>query len=246
MVSGPRPAASRHPGVRGVTLVEVLVVTVLIAVMASAAVLGAGGVGSSRLRGAATLVVALSRLAATRANATGLPVRIVFDLGTSSISLEQSNTGRVLRSQDAEEQEPGGAAGATGAWVKSAEQASEQATELFLQGVTPPRPDFRPAVDVELDGEPMGTSRELGPGIEYRQVQTQHDEKPRTTGRAYLYFWPGGETEWASIQLKRSGKDEGLTVLFSPLNGRARIKNGNVDLPEMKDDGTISELEDPS
>ena len=39
-------------------------------------------------------------------------------------------------------------------------------------------------------------------GIKFRGVQTQHDDLPRTEGRAYLYFWPGGQTERASIQLK--------------------------------------------
>jgi general secretion pathway protein H len=58
-----------------------------------------------------------------------------------------------------------------------------------------------------------------------------------TSGRGYIYFWPGGLTERAYIQLKRAGGgEEALTVIVSPLTGRTKIEKGLVDLPEPRTD----------
>lgn len=224
---------------RGMTLIEVLVVLVLIALLTSAIVVGTGGVSSARLKGAASLVVSLSKVAITRANATGRPVRIVFDFEQNRIALEEAVGSRLLRVKEGEKSSGAGAKAAT-----EAEKRAEAEAEGFLQGGRVARPSFVPTKRVELGGDNMGAGRELDSGIVYKQVQTEHDEKPRTEGRAYLYFWPGGATEWASIQLQVKGKKNTLTVLISPLTGRSQIKSGSVDLPERNIDGEMSERQE--
>ena len=71
-------------------------------------------------------------------------------------------------------------------------------------------------------------------------------EEPLREGRAYVYFWPGGTTERAIIQLKKAGdKETALTVVLSPLTGRARIEKGAVDFPEPRGfDDEFSEREE--
>ena len=64
----------------------------------------------------------------------------------------------------------------------------------------------------------------------------EHDDEPRTSGKAYLYFFPGGSTERAAVQLKRKGDDTGLTVTVSGLTGRAKVERGHVDLPPPRTD----------
>jgi general secretion pathway protein H len=93
------------------------------------------------------------------------------------------------------------------------------------------------------DGE--GSERELGTGIRFLQVQTEHDLEPRTEGQAYLYFWPGGGTERAAIQIGRQGDTTGLTVLVSALTGRARLQRGRVELEEGRRDLDFQEREEP-
>jgi general secretion pathway protein H len=76
-------------------------------------------------------------------------------------------------------------------------------------------------------------------GITFRSVQTTHDDSARTSGRAYLYFWPGGRTELASIQLRIGDSEaeaQGLTVQVAPLTGKVAIKPGAVDLEVPTDD----------
>jgi general secretion pathway protein H len=85
----------------------------------------------------------------------------------------------------------------------------------------------------------------LGSGVEIISVQTDHDDEARTTGRAYLYFFPGGTTERASVQLKRRGDDTGMTITVSGLTGRAKVERGRVDLAPPRSDGEASEREEP-
>ena len=47
------------------------------------------------------------------------------------------------------------------------------------------------------------------------------------------------------MQLRRRGDDDGLTVLVSPLTGRAQVVPSWIDLPEPRADGEYSEREEP-
>ena len=221
------------------TLMEVLVVMVLIALLTGTITLGTGSIAAGRLRGAATFIVALSKVAITRANSTGRPVRIVFDISQNRVSLEESTGSRLLRVKEGEKSTGAGAEAAT-----DAEKKAEAEAETFLQGARVARPNFVPTKKVELGGDNMGAGRALESGIVFRQVQTEHDTLARKEGRAYLYFWPGGATEWASVQLQPKGKKDTLTVLISPLTGRAKIRQGVVNLPERNAAGEISEREE--
>ena len=105
------------------TLMEVLVVMVLIALLTGAITLGTGSIATGRLRGSATLVVALSKVAITRANSTGRPVRIVFDIGQNRVALEEATGSRLLRVKEGEKSTGAGAEAATDAEKKAEAEA---------------------------------------------------------------------------------------------------------------------------
>jgi general secretion pathway protein H len=178
-------------------------------------------------------------MGATRANTTGRPVRMVFDLANQRVILEESSGRVMLRQKEDEENTGGGAEAAT-----EAERAAREEADRIVKGPRAPRASFSPVKQFGFDAEDPTSGRELGGGIRFRQVQTEHDGQPRNEGRAYLYFWPGGGTERAAIQLTRDGDEEGLTVIVSSLTGRAKIERGRVDLPEARSDGEYSERED--
>jgi general secretion pathway protein H len=216
-----------------VTLIEVLIVVALLALLTGAVAFGTGMVGGSRLRAGASLVISSVRMALARANATGRPVRLVFDFEQESVTLEESSSA-MLREKEEGKSTGGGAEAAT-----ELEKEARAEAEKILEGPRAPRPEFRAVKGLGSVG------RQLEPGITFRQVQTEHDGEPREEGRAYLYFWPGGETEHAAVQLKRRGDDDGLTVLVSALTARARVVPSWVDLPEPRSDGEYSEREEP-
>ena len=226
-------------GSRGFTLIEVLLVVALIAGMTAMVVSGSGMLTSTRLRAAATLIMSSVRSALTRANSMGRPVRLVFDFETGRLLMEESRD-LMLRVRNGEEGAKAGAQAATEAEKKAAEYARE-----IIQGPRAPAANFISVPGFAVDGEDPALGRELGPGIRYLQVQTEHDLEPRTEGRAYLYFWPGGGTERAAIQISRAGDPDGLTVLVSALTGRAKLSRGRIELEEARRDLELQEREEP-
>ena len=246
MVGGQRCGRRRGCGgrTRGMTLVEVLIAVSLITLLSGALLLGPGMLGSSRQRAAATLILSTVRLAQARANTTGRPVRMVFDLDQHRLLLEQAAGSVMLREQESGTDEEATGAGADPA--TELEQAARAKADGILEGPRAPRAKFTPVEEFGADDDDSAPGRALGKGIQYRQVQTEHEDEPRTKGRAYLYFWPRGGTERAAVQLRRGGEEEGLTVMVSALTGRARIERGAVELPKPRfDDDEYSEREEP-
>jgi general secretion pathway protein H len=213
----------------------VLVVVALIALMSGAVLFGSGMLGSSRQRAAATLIMSGVRLGMARANSTGRPVRMVFDLDKDRVALEEATGSKMLREKE-KDNTGGGAEAAT-----EAEQKARAEADRILEGPRAPRAEFKPVKQFGFDGEDEAGGREFPAGVQFRSVQTEHDEEPRTEGRGYLYFWPGGGTERAAIQVGRG--DDILTVLVSPLTGRAKIEKGAVKLEAPKNDSDFGEVE---
>jgi general secretion pathway protein H len=224
---------------RGFTLLELLLVVSLIAGLTMMVANGSGMLNGTRLRAASALILSSVRSAMARANSTGLPVRLVFDLQTARIQMEETH-GRMLRVESSEEGSKAGAQAAT----QFEQQATDYARDI-MSGPHAPAATFVPVPGFVKDGGDPARGRLLGVGIRYIQVQTEHDLEPRTEGRAYLYFWPGGGTERASIQLTSGGDSTGVSVLVSALTGRANLVRGRVELEEGRRDLDFQEREEP-
>ena len=219
----------------GMTLIEIIIVIALIALLTGTLVSGSGLFSGANRRAAATLLVSAVRKGLAHANATGKPVRLRIDIDAKTIVLEQASSVQVLvRDPDEEEKQT-----EADRLLKEAQAEGQR----VLEGGGAPEPTFS-VVDV-LGGETDGPGRDLGKHITIYQVQTEHDPQPLTEGSAVLFFWPGGVTERAVIQLGQGKDDDGLTVEISPLTGRARIKRGRLNLPEPRfSDDEYSEREE--
>jgi general secretion pathway protein H len=208
-----------------------LVVVALMAAMSAVVVSGSGMLTGSRMRSAGALIMSSIRMGITRANSTGRPVRLVFDLDNEVLLLEETR-GRMLRVKGHDEGAKAGAQAATEMEQKAAEYARE-----IVQGPRAPEPSFEPSPAFASGSDDAAKGRELGRDIRFVQVQTEHDVEPLTEGRAYLYFWPGGGTERAAIQITRPGDHQGLTVLVNALTGRSKLARGRIELEEARHDG---------
>ncbi len=214
------------------TLFEVLLVVGLIALLSSAVMYGGGFVTGARERAAVTLIVSSIRLAITRANTNGRPVRLVFDLTANRITLEETSSAVMLRVKDRTKSTGAGADPTT-----PEEKAAREESKRIMEGPLKPRPAFTPVKEFAAEGD-SESGRPLGKGVKFRKVQTEHDGEARTEGRAYLYFWPRGGTERAIVQLARETdkSDQGLTILVSALTGRVKVEPKLVDLPASDND----------
>jgi general secretion pathway protein H len=222
---------------RGLTLLEVLVVVALIALLGGMAMFGTGMLSSSRLRTSAVLVVSAVRQAQARANAIGRSTRLIFDLDQQRIELEEA----VSRGQVRVESEP-----SVEEQARELSDSVRSEAERVVEGASPPPARYRPAARFAADmgADDAGNGRELGRGVRFRQVHVGRDDEPALQGRVALYFWPGGQTEHASVQLERDERDSGLTVLISALTGRARIERGRVELSMVRLDSDGSERQE--
>jgi prepilin-type N-terminal cleavage/methylation domain-containing protein len=61
-------------------------------------------------------------------------------------------------------------------------------------------------------------------------VFAEHMTEPARAGKAELYFWPGGMTERAVVEL-RSGESV-FTVYVPPVTGKAKVISGEMALPD--------------
>lgn len=223
---------------RGLTLFEVLIVVSLIGILTGAVLMGTGVLGGARMRASVSLISAGIRVGLNRANSTGRPVRMVFDLETNRVILEESS-GKMLREKE-DDNTGGGAEAAT-----EAERAAREEAESLIKAPRAPRPSFTPVKEFGFEGDDGEPGRALETGVSFRRVQTEHDADPRTSGRAYLYFFPGGGTERASIQLQKgNSEDDGVTILVNGLTGRTKAERGWVELEPPREDDAYGEREE--
>jgi general secretion pathway protein H len=226
---------------RGLTLIEIIVVISIIALVMGAAVAGSMQLPSARLRKTATMITSAVKVGYTRATATSRDLRLVMDFEHDKIWLEETDVPMLVQSKSVTSNSGAEA-------VTDAERAALAENEKLVKGPPIAKPSFHPIEafgfgDVEegKGGKPLPT------GIRFRQVQAAHDDAPRTSGRAYLYFWPGGLTERAAIQIRIGDSEEDyqtLTLLVSPLTGKVTVKGGPVELELPTDDESASERKD--
>ena len=202
---------------RGLTLIEIFVVMAIVALVTGVAIAGSMQLPSARLRGSATMITSAIKVAYTRATATSRDLRLVMDLDEKKIWLEQSDLPMLVQSKSKL-----AAAGADP--VTNEERAALAEGQRIVQGVPIAKPRFQPIATWGFGDDKGGKKGKLlERGITFRSVQTPHDDKPRTSGRAYLYFWPGGRTELASIQVRIGESTEDsqtLTLQVAPLTGK--------------------------
>jgi general secretion pathway protein H len=223
------------------TLIEIMVVMILVSIVLVAVVFGSGQLSSSRLKHTATSISGAVRVAFTRSTAVAKSERIVFDIDNSTMWLEEGDVPMLVQTKDKT-----GTGGADP--VTDAEKRAVLEGERLVKGPQAPRAHFKAIEAFGAQSVEGGKGpRKLERGITIREIQTSHDDDVHKEGRAYLYFWPGGRTERASIQL-RVGKSEDdsdtLTLLVSPLTGKVTVKYGPVPVPNPHDDKEASERDD--
>jgi general secretion pathway protein H len=177
----------------------------------------------------------------TRATATSRDLRLVMDLDQQKIWLEEAD--RPILAQSKDKSGTGGADPIT-----QVETAALAEGEKVIKGPPIPRPRFQP-IEAYGFGDTEGGkgAKLLQRGIKFRSSQTTHDDSARTSGRAYLYFWPGGRTEPAAIQVRIGDSDDDnriLTLVVSPLTGKVTVKGGAVELKVPTDDTQASDRVD--
>jgi general secretion pathway protein H len=231
------------------TLIEILIVIVIIALAAGGITMGLGALGRSHLRSACVKIAAASRFAYNRSITRGTTVRVVLDLDANTIAIEEAH-GRVAlaRSDDSTREELDEDAedrAAVDPWAAAQARLSKTLVPSF--GASP----FGPITDEDGDAIerylPHAVARSTD--VDVARVIVPHEPEPREHGRGAIYYFPAGQTEHAVVWITDDGGEKVYSVEIHPLTGRATVHDFAFEpevVREDADDEERSEVEDPS
>jgi general secretion pathway protein H len=243
MTTGPRSTTG------GFTLIEVMIVFAIGALLVGGAVTGFRSLRKADLREASTQLSGAMRYLFDRASTTGKMHRLVIDMETRMYWAEVSDdrffipreeTEAQLREREekemAEDEET----------ARKREQAAREAesgkaapasssfdlSKLEVGDFRPKRARFAAFKDLAL--KPVKLKK-----AKVQSVYTPRVVDPLTTGRAYVYFFPLGQTEPAIVTLSDPDGETVFSLVVHPITGRVRIYNQEVQPPgaETDDEG---------
>jgi Tfp pilus assembly protein FimT len=219
------------------TLIEVIVVVVIVAMAATGVTYTIGAITRANLRSACMTLTAATRYAYGRAIAQSTTVRLLFDFGSDQMSFEEAH-GRVTLARiddpTRQELEDGEDRAAVDPWA-----AAQARLEDTLN------PSFGASPFSAIPGSRY-EARELADDVQIRRLIVPHEPEPRTEGRGALYFFPGGHTEHAVIWVG-DDTDRVYSVEVHPLTGRTRVYDFPYEPEQLLDDGqggSRSEIDD--
>lgn len=205
---------------KGFTLLEVMVTVAIIAGVV-AMVLPRINTKGNKAKAHLRKLTTLSKELHTRAKLNGSIYRLVIDM-KDGVDSEENQTYWVERSNQKtliSEKE-----------LQEHEKARKDGTlEKDKEGKPKPIPG-----GFEPDTQILKSIQELPTGLRFSELEKGSSEKPITSGRAYIHFFPQGLVEEAAIHLKISDTNQ-WTISIQPLTGKADIVSSYVKLSELRD-----------
>jgi general secretion pathway protein H len=157
--------------------------------------------------------------------------RIVFDLDNQTYLVESSDSPfYIVREGDAAEE-----------LRKKNEENNKDDSDLLSENnddggeaAPPPPPSSGEFAESEDDLLDLVT---LPAKIKISDIFVMHQKEKLAEGKAYLYFFPRGQSEFAVIHFADVEKeDKTLTLIVNPLNGTAEVRKEYVDHEDILSD----------
>jgi len=210
-----------NTAVEAMTLIEVMVVMVIIALSASGLSYSFGALARTNLKGGAGKLASAVRYAYNRSVIQGTTVRIVFEVPGNTFSVEEARGRIALARADDERRKNGAEEGgqevvAVDPWA-AAQARISQALKPSL-GASP----F--SLIATSDGKSLERYHNvsLGRRVQVVKLIVPHEPAPLEQGQGAIHFFPGGMTEHAVLQVSDGG-DAVYSVEVHPLTGRCQI-----------------------
>lgn len=219
---------TRSRRTNGFTLIELLMVVAIIAMVVSGATIGLGALTRTRLRSSAMKVVSAANFAYARSLTHGTTTRLLFDFENNTMAVEETKT-QVTLASDAEIDE--GVTGAVDPW-----EMARQRVERPLDAVKASSA-FGPITNDDGEALKQYSAQPLGSGVMLYRLITAHEPDPRIDGEGAIYFFPGGTTEQAVVQLTDDSESV-YSIEIHPLTGRGRIYPYAYEPIDQLDDGS--------
>jgi general secretion pathway protein H len=223
---------------RGFTLIEVIVVLAIIGLIMGLGVRGMRSLAKSDLRESSAHLSGAMRYLFDRASTTGKIHRLVIDMETEQYwaevsddrffipresESEQAMRRREDREADEDEEEQKRLERNAKNYDNSStpESSSFDLSKLEIGDFKPKRARFAAFKEVAI--KPVKLKK-----AKIRSVYTPRLTDPLTSGRAYVYFFPLGQTESAIITMSDDSGPPTYSLVVHPITGRVRIYDQEV------------------
>ncbi len=205
----------------GFTLIELLIVIAVLAVAAVAVVPAVSSVTGANARAAAGELAGAMRWMFDTAAMRHETCRLALDLERSAWWAECTRT------------RPGERRAPVALEARSGSAAGDEDEEALAERF----PDEKDAEKRRLLAqarfgayEDRQVKRRGLPGnAAFEEVWTQHQREPQTSGIAYVYFFPQGQSEAARVPIA-DGRNV-YSIVLQPFTGRARVVSGKPEVP---------------
>jgi prepilin-type N-terminal cleavage/methylation domain-containing protein len=220
-LSKPAAQRSRRKRNQGITLIEMIIVVVIIAIASAGITMSLGALSRANLKAGAGKLAGAIRYAFNRAVVNGTTVRVHFQIPGDSFSIEEAHGGILLATRKEKEmklalRQNGAVADAIDPWL--AAEARIRNPDKPSLGTSP----FGPLTNADGDSLKRYSNIPLGQGVQFVKLISANEAQPRTRGDGALHFFPGGRTEHAYVELS-DGRGGAYTVELNALTGRVRI-----------------------
>jgi general secretion pathway protein H len=229
----------------GFTLIEIVVVMAIIGLLVTLGSTGFRRLAKSDLRSSSVKMSGAVRYLFDRASTTGKVHRLVIDLGEGKYWAEVSDdrfyvpheaeSETDLRRREEKESEEDEEK------RKKAEQKAKEEegrgygssssfdfSKMEVGDFTPRRARF--AAFKELVIKPVTLKN-----VKVRSVYTPRVVDALTAGRAYLYFFPLGQTEAGIITLSDAKESSFYSLVVHPITGRVKVYSEEIQPPSSRD-----------
>jgi len=236
----------RRSPVDGFTLIEVMIALLVVSLVATLAIRSFRAVTKSSLREGSARMAGAIRFLFDRASITGKYHRLVIDLdqgrywaevsddrfyAPNQAESEPDRRKREEKEDAAEEEERKrkekqqllyGSSSSSSSSSSASSSSSFDMSKMDVGEFRPRRARFAAFKETAL--KPVTLKKE----VRIKSVYTPRMTDPVTAGRAYLYFYPLGQTEPAVITLTDKSGESVFSLVVHPITGKVRIYNEEV------------------
>ena len=201
------------------TLIEMMVVVLIIALVSTGVFLGIGAVTGSGLKSGCMRILAASRFAYARSVTQGTTTRVVLDMSEHTIAIEEARGRITLARSDDERREASDESEGDRAAVDPWEAARSRLEDTLRPnlGTSP----FGPVLGPEGESLTRCRPQAVADNVEIVRLIVPHEPVPRTSGQGSIYFFPGGTTEPAVVHLASRGTV--YAVELNAMTARGRV-----------------------
>lgn len=212
---------------RGLTLIEISISLMVVALLLLVAVPSIEAVAGVRAREEAGRLSGAIRYMYGQSALSGKTCRLRFDLDEQSYSAQCTQqrftvSGAKEKSRDGmkvEEEEAASVSRTTYSVQDELLGSSEKLRESVER-----QAEFSEYADDEVGPRKMPDGANLA-------VWTSRQTQRYTKGEAFIYFFPQGHTEKAQVYVSDDEGDDVYTLIVSPLSGKVRVEFGDVAEP---------------